>query len=587
MDNDGLRPQDYLAILWRRKWLIILPFLVLFSASFALALLLPREYRSSATILIEEADVPSELVTSTITGFADQRLQVISQRVMATQNLLEIIRKYDLYPEARRVRPVSEVVEAMRQKIKMDLVSAEVRDPQSGRAGEATIAFTVAFDHGSPQTAQRVANEIVSLYLSENMRERQEKATETATFLAAETRRLETSIAQLENQIADLKVQNAGSLPEQRDYNLQSIARSEQELRDLDRRAQTLNERTVYLQTEMMQTSPYGSYVVDGQQVLRPADQLKALRVQLAALAGRYGPNHPDVVRARREVEALEKETGTGPDPASLQRQLQQVETERAKARERYTRTHPEVIRLGREADGIRAALARAQVRPQAATTAEAPDNPAYLQMQAELAAAQSEIKAVVNQQNAVRQRIAVFEQLIERTPLVERAYLPLIRALEAANGEYRDLRARQTAAELGQSLEAERKSERFSLLEPPLLPTEAVRPNRTAIVMLGFVLSLGAGIALALLAEALDSAVHSARQLVKVTGAAPIAVIPYIRTRLDVIRAWRARAAVGAGAMAVAGLAMFAVHTYVMPLDLLWSAVERKVETRFLTPGI
>jgi hypothetical protein len=107
------------------------------------------------------------------------------------------------------------------------------------------------------------------------------------------------------------------------------------------------------------------------------------------------------------------------------------------------------------------------------------------------------------------------------------------------------------------------------------------------AIVLLGFLFSLGAGIALALLAEALDSAVHSARQLVKVTGAAPIAVIPYIRTRVDAIRAWRARAAVGAGAMAVAGLAMFAVHTYVMPLDLLWSAVERKVETRLLTPGI
>ncbi len=577
MDNDGLRPQDYLAILWRRKWLIILPFLLLFSASFALALLLPREYRSSATILIEEADVPSELVTSTITGFADQRLQVISQRVMATQNLLEIIRKYDLYAEARRVQPVSEVVERMRGKIKMDLVSAEVRDPQSGRAGEATIAFTVSFDHRSPEIAQRVANEIVSLYLSENMRERQEKATETATFLAAEARRLETSIVQLENQITDLKVQNSGSLPEQRDYNLQSIARAEQELRDLDRRAQTLNERLVYLQTEMTQTSPYGSYVVDGQPVLRPADQLKALRGQLAALVGRYGANHPDVVRTRREVEALEKETGAGPDSSSL----------RAKARERYTPDHPEVVRLGREADGIRATLARVKARPQPEAGAEAPDNPAYLQMQAELAAAQSEIKAVLSQQTAVRQRIAMFEQLIERTPLVERAYLPLIRALEAASAEYRDLRIKQTAAELGQSLEAERKSERFSLLEPPILPTDAVRPNRTAIVLLGFVLSLGAGIALALLAETLDSAVHSARQLVKVTGAAPIAVIPYIRTRVDVIRAWRARAAVGAGAMAVAGLAMLAVHTYVMPLDLLWSAVERKVETRLLTPGI
>lgn len=588
MDNDGLRLQDYLAIARRRKRLIIVPFLLMFTAAFVLALAWPPTYRSSATIIIEEPNVPQDLVGSTITGYADQRLQVISQKVMATQNLLEIIRKYDLYPEARQIKPANEVVEAMREMIRMDLIRAEIRDPHSGRESEATIAFNISFDHGAPQTAQRVANEIVSLYLGENMRDRNAKATETASFLAAGALRLEGTIVELENQLAELKVTNAGSLPEQRDYNLQSIARAEQELRDLDRRAQTLRERTIYLQSEMAQISPYGAFVINGEPVLRPAEQLRAQRIQLASMIGRYGPNHPDVIRTQREVEALEKAVGLGPDTAVLQRRLAQVETDWARARERYTDDHPELIRLGREGGGLRAEIARARLQPQKApSSGEPPDNPAYIQLQAELEGAKVELKATVDQQAAVRERIAAFERLIERTPLVERAYLPLVRALETAGLEYRELRNKQSAAELGRSLEAERKSERFVLLEPPLLPTQPFKPNRTAIVVLGFVLSLGAGLALAVLAEALETAVQSARQLDQVTGEVPMAIIPYIRNRADAVRAWRARSAVGLGTIAAAGLLLFVVHSYLMPLDLLWATLERKAETTMLDWGI
>jgi succinoglycan biosynthesis transport protein ExoP len=69
------------------------------------ALVLPPTYTSGATILIEQQEIPQELVRSAVTSFADQRVQVISQRVMTTQNLLELIERYNLYPDIRTSKP--------------------------------------------------------------------------------------------------------------------------------------------------------------------------------------------------------------------------------------------------------------------------------------------------------------------------------------------------------------------------------------------------------------------------------------------------------------------------------------------------
>ncbi|MCU0838981.1 MAG: Wzz/FepE/Etk N-terminal domain-containing protein [Rhodospirillales bacterium] len=544
MDEDEKSLLDHWSMIRRRKWLIIVPFLVLFAISAGLALLLPPVYRSTATILIEEPDVPRELVTSTITGFADQRVQVIKQRVMATQNLLEIIRKYDLYADDRQRQPISQVVEDMREDIGMQLISAEVRDPRSGQAGEATIAFKLWFEHRHAQTAQRVANEIVALYISENVRERQSKVAQTSQFLSGEVRRLEATIAELEKRLTELKVAHAGSLPEQRNYNLQSIDRGEQELRDLERRAQTLQERMIYIRSMLIQISPHTAVAAGGPPILSPADQLRLFRNQLATVSKRYSPDHPDIVKLRREIESLEEEVKKGGGGSPRQRQAD-------------------------------------------ATDDFPPDNPAYIQLQSELQAAQTELQAVAAQADAVRARIVTFAKLIEQTPMVEREYQQLTRALDAANFEYREIRAKQTAADLGKSLETEHKGERFAIVEPPILPNEPTRPNRPAILLIGFVLSAAAGVGLAFLREMADAGVYSLRQAVAVTGGTPLAVIPYIRTRREVVQAWQLRTAIGVGSLLLIVGAATAVHVYVRPLDVLWATVENRIETSGFRLGI
>ena len=118
-----------------------------------LAVLLPSTYRSTAIILIEQQEIPQELVRSVITSFADQRVQVISQRVMTTQNLITLIDRYDLYPKVRQKQPREVLLEQMRDDIGMKMISADVIDPRSGRPTQATIAFSVSYQSESPDLA--------------------------------------------------------------------------------------------------------------------------------------------------------------------------------------------------------------------------------------------------------------------------------------------------------------------------------------------------------------------------------------------------------------------------------------------------
>lgn len=579
MDQTAKGLQDYIALFRRRMWQVVIPFAAVLAITLAVALVLPPVYRSAATILIEEPDVPRELVTSTITSFADQRLQIINQRVMATQNLLDILRKYDLYADKRRDLPLSEVIEDMREDIGMHLISAEVRDPKSGGPTKATIAFKVSFDHGRPDIAQRVANEVVSLYLSENLRERQEKATETAAFLQSEATRLEGEIAGLERQLAELKQKFAGSLPEQLEYTMQVIGRAEQELRDLDRQLQSLDEREIFLQAELSRLNPYGSYVVEGQPVLSPSDQLKALRTQLITLSGRYGSDHPDVLKLQREVDALEREAGGGADAAVIARELERVRVELGIAREKYTEDHPDVAKLRRQEASLIASQQSARRAPARVRADQPPDNPAYVQINAQLEAVRADRRATARQITDTKRKLAQYEERIAGMPLVEKDYQHLTRAFESATAEYRDIKNKLMAADLGRALETERKGERFSLLEPPLLPTRPIKPKRWAIVALGLVLAVLAGMGSALLLDTLDTAVYSPRQIATLTGSAPLVVIPYIETAFDRMRARRRRTGLLAAGTAGLVAAIALVHYAVLPLDVAWSRIGRLLD--------
>jgi uncharacterized protein involved in exopolysaccharide biosynthesis len=497
---------------------------------------------------------------------------------MTTQNLIGIINKFELYTRERQRSPINIVVHDMRDEIELDLVSADVVDPRSGRPTQATIAFTLNFKHRQPATAQRVLNELVSLYLSENLRTRREQAAETTEFLTSEAAKLEELVNQLEAKLAEFKRENSGGLPEQAALNLQLMDRTERGLIEIRRQLQTLDERQIYLEAELAQISPYDSFLIDGQRVLSPAERLRALETQFVSLQGVYGPKHPDVIKLSREIEALKVETGARTDPAELALQLEAKQTELALAREKYSDGHPDVVRLQRQIAAAQDALAAARNAPAVSETAKArPDNPAYIQLQAQLQAVKSDRRALQDQRAALEQKLKDLEKRILEAPQIERAYLLLQRDYENALANYRAVRTKETTAELGQALETERKSERFSLIEPPDLPVEPVQPNRWAILVLGFVFSVAAGVGCVALFESLDQSIYGPRQLAALTGVPPLLVVPHIKNRYDTMHSVRTFAVSATGAVILVVGGLYVVQEYVIPLDVLWSIAERR----------
>ena len=106
--------------------------------------------RSTATILIEEQEIPSDIVRSAITSYADQRIETIKQQIMTRSTLWRIIEQYGLYSSLRENSPTEEVLERFTKDIRVDVINAKVIDKRTQSPSQATIAFTLTYEGESP-----------------------------------------------------------------------------------------------------------------------------------------------------------------------------------------------------------------------------------------------------------------------------------------------------------------------------------------------------------------------------------------------------------------------------------------------------
>lgn len=569
-------PREYLTALGRRRLPLLATAAVLLTCSILLALLLPPTYRSMATILIEEQEIPADLVRSTISSYADQRIQVISQQVMTRATLMQIVDKYDLYRDKRRKETGEEILARMRKDIKLDTVNADVIDRRSGGKTTATIAFTLSFDGETAEKAQKVANELTSLYLNENLQIRQQKVAETSSFLEAEADSLSRHISETEGKLAAFKLKNIGRLPELAAINMQMRDRAEAELDEAQRQASSIDERRFYLEAQLAQIKPNTPILSSsGERILDPEDRLRALRAQYAGMTGLYSENHPDMIRMRKQMEALQIEVGHAPDNSEETRQLTRLKTELATMRDRYADDHPDLAKLKARIAALETSIAANTAVTE--TNYRMPENPAYLTLQAQLQSLKTEQKTLEKRRADLRARVAQLESRLESTPLVEKDYLELTRDHENALVRYRETKAKLMEAQVAQNLEKDRKSERFTLIDPPQFPEKPRSPNRPAILLIGVVLSLGGGIGSVALLEAMDSSIRSPRDLSYTIAAPLLSVIPYIATpRDDRAGTVRRRLLIG-GSFAAVVLALAAIHFLWMPLEVVWYSMQRR----------
>jgi len=463
----------------------------------------------------------------------------------------------------------------MREDIHLDMVSADVVDPVSGRPTQATIAFTLSFEHESPQKAQQVANELVNLYLDENLKRRSEVATQATSFLAMEAEKLAEQIAELEKELADFKERNSTSLPELQQLNMNLMDRTDQQIMDTDRQITSLNERILYLEAELAQIDPNMSvYSATGERIYGSQDRLKSLQAEYVGLKARYSSNHPDVVKMKKEIEALEKEVG-GIDKTEIVAQLKDKRGKLAALTKRYSPQHPDVKKLKQVVANLEKELKKPSTKRVAKTK---PDNPAYIQLLAQLNAAKSDLRSMRATKDKLMDKLDSFQEGLLKAPQVEREYQDLTRNYENAILKYREVKAKQMEADMSQAMEQGRKAERFSLIEPPLFPDEPDKPNRKVIVLLGFILSIGAALAYALVKESINQNIYGSKGMLAATGAYPLVVVPYIENEEDLEEAKKLKLKITLAAIVTIIIVIVLFHFFVMPLDVLWYVLNRKM---------
>jgi uncharacterized protein involved in exopolysaccharide biosynthesis len=584
--NSSRSLADTLGFLQRRRSALLAGSGLLMAMAVVTAFVLPAVYRSTATILIQEQEIPPELVRSTVTSFADERIQVISQQVMTRSVLLDLIDKYGLYADERKRETSEELLERMRHDIRITPISADVTDRRTGSTMKSTIAFSLAYDSESPANAQKITNQLTTLFLNENVKNRQQKAAETTSFLDEELDRVGKVISEDEQKLAEFKQRNQGRLPDLTQLNLAESERTHTDIQRLDRELGFVAERRAALEGQLAETRPSLPIVSVGGTIPDPEDQLQALQTQLASLVGIYSEDHPDIRRLRREIANLKSSTTGGAegevDDAAA------IEALRAKLtllRQQYAEDHPDVQRARRSLAALEGAAASAAARSasgaMAADDAMRPrraDNPAYQNLKQQIATLVAQTQSMQTERHTLQARLDDLDLRLHQAPEVERGYFELARDLDSSRTRFRELREKQMQAQVAEQLERERKAERFTLIDPPIYPEKPVRPNRPLILLIGLVLALGGGVAAAVLHEALDSTVHGARDLARLLRAPVLAVVPTSPSALALRRrGTRLRWALGTSVL-FAALLLAGVHFLYLPLDVAWYAGLRRI---------
>jgi uncharacterized protein involved in exopolysaccharide biosynthesis len=566
MDHDErLINIDVLGALKRRKWIGIALGVLGMIATVTIVQLWPATYQSTATILIEEPDVPADLVKSTVSTFANDRLQVIQQRVMTSQHLNEIIERFNLYPDMQQTAPRSAIINQMRSMVDMEVVSANLTGPQqqqrSRQQPQASIAFTLSFEDQDPNIAQQVANRLSDLYLAENDRTRQEKAAGTTQFLTEQAQKLYGDVQSLEKRLLDLRTKYNGSLPEQFAMNTQLLNQAQAQMLQNNAELQTLQDKKSYLQSQLGTISPYTPMTENGRPAT-PQAQLMSLELQYSDLSSRYGSKHPDVVRLARQIDQLKQQIGGVNTAGADQAKFSTLQAQLAAALQRYGENHPEVKRLRRQIDDMKAEMAKAPSSSSSFTAPQGPpDNPMYIQLQNQLADVDSQIRGTNERTGALQKNIDELQQRILQTPTVEAEYNSLKDQHDAALARFQSFKDKEADAEVAENMEQQSKGETFSVIEPPQYPDVPEKPNRKLLTVAGILLTGMLAVGVMVAVDMLDPRIYEPKSLLQAFGEMPIATVPYIRTT-DEMRGRRLRM-IGVASAAVilaAGFVVFAL---------------------------
>ncbi len=469
---------DFLAIARRRKYWIILPAVTVIALAAALSPLVPRSYQSTTTILVEPQKIPTEYVRATVTSDVTDRLHTIGLEVMSSSRLTRIIDNLNLYPELRKKSTMNHIIAVMRKDTTVDVV----RDPADGK--DSVGAFKISYIGRTPQESQRVTKELADLFIRENLKERDQQAQGADAFITAQLVQARQQLDAQAAKIRAFKDAHIGSLPEQEQANLQMVGQYQALLQANSDAIDRANQQRVYLQSVLN--------VQTGGNPNSPAPSSPTvLQMELAQKQGELQadllkdtPQHPDVIRLKHDIAALEFQVQHAPKSTG------------------------------------KAAMSQMPVVPMGAPTMND-------QLRSQLVSLSTEIKARTARQGEIEQKLRQLQGSIEVLPTVQTAFSGLDRDYQEMEKNYNTLLEKQQAAAMAAELERHDESEQFIVLDPATLPSAPYRPDPVLLGLGAVCGGLLIGLIFAVAVEMRDDTMHDADEVAEYLKLPVIVALP------------------------------------------------------------
>jgi len=471
---------DYVEIFRRRWWLVILLALVGAGAGFGLAHFLPKRYTSQTLVLVEQPTVPGDYVKPVITQDVNQRLATMQQQILSRTRLEPVIQQFGLFPEDVKQRSMEELVQRLRETISVTPIRA-----MTGTEGRMLPGFYISVVFDDPHLAQQICSTITSMFMEENLKLRQQLSEQTTQFLSKQLEEAKARLDEQDSKLADFKRQHIGSLPDESTTNLniltglttqldavtQALARGQQD--------KSFAESVLAQQLEAWRPSQVGPNPETREQ------QLSARELKLSELQSKYTDDHPDVIKAKSDVEALKKKI--------------------AESEARDNAAHPD-------------------------KSAKAATEPPQIQnLRAQIFQIEQAITERTKQQEEIQRQIKLYRERVESSPAIEQEYKELTRDYQTALAFYNDLLSKRDQSAMANDLERHQQGEQFQVLDPASLPDKPSFPNKQLFAVAGSAAGLGLGVGLVLLVELLDKSLRS-RQNVETALRLPVlAMIPVV----------------------------------------------------------
>lgn len=382
--------QQLPAILWQRRWFIVLPTVIGLFAAIAAVVLVPPSYRSNAIMLVESPQLPKEVIGLDAGNMIDRRIAAIRQQITARPDLIQLIERHGLYASERKSTPLSEILDEMRAAITLTPAETSTGNGSENR----TIAFELAFEYSRPDQTQAVTQDLMDRVLQLDARGNSEQAANTVQFLTDQAAGLEGNISALQSQIADINARNGSVLAGGGMIVGGSGGSYDVQIAALQRDNQLLIQ-----QRNLAQTSDQRAPVV------------AAAELRLAEARAVYAETHPDVVLAKQalaEAKRLAKDTSEKLPIQSLDEQIA------------FNNSQIAALRNAK-------ATENAQLSSRLAAQAKAPLVQQQLgELQQRLAAVNTQYEQVQNQLMSARAGVrAEDEQMSERLSVVEPPVIP------------------------------------------------------------------------------------------------------------------------------------------------------------------